>query len=249
MDLDRCSIDRSSMDRSDGTILYLRARIDGSSDITASLFVPAYLRASIDGSSDVAAHLGVFPRAYIDGTSDVYAKVGEFLRANIDSSGDIFAWLTVGTPTVRTITFTGSLAVGKTLVIDGQKFTILNDGVNAIGNFVGDYPVLFPNVNLLKYTDTEGSRTVHIKVIKPGPPITTEIPSTLTLTYTGTLAVGKVLVIEGNDLTVKNDGTNDLAHFTGDFPRIFPGANTITYTDSAGARTMKITVIRNERSV
>ncbi len=219
------------MDRSDG-LFYLRARIDGTGDIYANLFVPAYLRAQLDGTGDISAGL----------------VVGAMLHAQIDGSGDVWAWLSGGTNETRTITFSGTLAAGKTLIIDGQKFTILNDGVNAIGDFTGDFPILFPGVNLLKYTDSEGSRTVHIHVVKPGPPSTTEIPATLTFTYTGTLAAGKVLVIDSNDLTVENDGTNDLAHSSGDFPFIFPGANTITYTDSAGSRTMKITVIREERS-
>lgn len=221
------------MDRSDGA-LYVRlaAHIDGTGDVIAGLLVPAYLAAHIDGTGDIVANL----------------RVSAMLAAHIDSTGDIFACLTTGNTIARTITFSGTLAAGETVSIDGQKFTVLNDGVNAIGDFVGDYPILFPGANLLKYTDTEGSRTVHIHVVKPGPPSTTEIPITLTLTYTGTLAAGKTLVIDGNDLTVKNDGTNDLAHFTGDFPFIFPGANTITYTDSAGSRTMKIAVIREERS-
>ncbi|MFA5378902.1 MAG: hypothetical protein WC455_24325 [Dehalococcoidia bacterium] len=219
------------MDRSDG-LFYLRARIDGTGDIYANLFVPAYLRAQLDGTGSISASL----------------VVGAVLHAHIDGSGDVWAWLSGGNTATRTITFTGTLAAGESVVIDGHKFTILNDGVNAIGGFEGDFPVLFPEVNLLKYTDSEGSRTVHIRVVKPGPPSTTEIPVTLTFTYTGTLAAGKVLVIDGNDLTVENDGTNDLAHFTGDFPFIFPGTNTITYTDSAGSRTMKIAVIREERS-
>jgi len=233
MDLDRGSLDRSSMDRSDTLIYTLRAYSDTSGDVYASLLVGGILSGHADSSGDVTASL----------------LVGAILSAHVDSSGDVFAWLSAGNTATRTITFSGTLAVGKTLIIDGQKFTVLNDGVNAIGDFAGDYPVLFPNTNLLKYTDSEGSRTVHIHVIKPGPPSTTEIPATLTFTYTGTLAAGKSLVIDGTDLTVENDGTNDLAHFTGDFPRIFPGANTITYTDSEGSRTMKISVTRNERSV
>jgi phage-related protein len=163
-------------------------------------------------------------------------------QIEISGTGDLFVY------TSAIFTFSGTLAAGKTLVIDGQRFTVVNDGVNAIGDFSGEFPVLYPGTNIVEYTDTEGSRTVHIHVIKPGPQSTTEIPITKTLTYTGTLAAGKTLVIDGNDLTVENDGTNDLAHFTGDFPYIFPGTNTITYTDSAGSRTMKITVIREERS-
>ena len=161
----------------------------------------------------------------------------------VSGSGDLFVYASI------TFTFTGPLAAGESVIFDGQKFTVLNDGANAIGNFSGDFPKIYPGTNVLTYTDSEGSRTVLINFVKPGPPITTETPVTQTLTYSGTLAAGKALVIDGNDLTVKNDGTNDLAHFTGDFPRIFQGANTITYTDSEGSRTIKITVTREERSV
>ncbi len=233
MEIDRGALDRSPMDRSGGLIVSLSAYIDGVGDVQASLLVGAYLASTIDSSGSITASL----------------RVAALLSARIDSNGDIFAWLTTGETETRTVVFSGSLAVGKTLIIDGQKFTVLNDGVNAIGDFAGDFPILFPSINLLKYTDSGGSRTVHIKIVKPGAPDTAEAGGTLTLTYSGTLEAGKVLVIDGNDLTVENDGTNDLAHFTGDFPRIFPGANTITYTDSAGTRTMKIAVIREERSV
>lgn len=233
MDLDRGSLDRSSLDRGEGALFVsLAAHIDGGGDVVAGLLVPAYLAARIDGTGDVVASL----------------RVAALLAAHVDSTGDVYAWLTLGDTITRTITFSGTLAAGKVLIIDGQKFTVLNDGVNAIGNFTGDFPVLFPGVNLLKYIDSEGSRTIHIHVVKPGPPSTTEVTTTLSFTYSGTLAAGKTLVIDTNDLTVENDGTNDLAHFTGDFPMIFPGTNTITYTDSAGSRTMKIEVIREERS-
>jgi phage-related protein len=219
------------MDRSDG-VYYLRATIAGIGDVYANLFVPAYLRAQIDGSGDVSAGL----------------VVGAILHARIDGSGDIWAWLSGGNTVTRTITFTGTLAAGESVVIDGLTFSILNDGDNAIGDFAGDFPMIFPGVNLLKYTDGEASRTVHITVVQPGAPATAETAGSLTLTYSGTLAAGKTLVIDGSSLTVENDGTNDMAHFVGDFPRIFPGANTIIYTDSAGSRTMKIAVIREERS-
>jgi len=233
MDLNRGSLNRSSINRSDNLIYTLSAHSDTSGDVYASLLVGGILSSHADSSGDVTASL----------------LVGAILSAHADSSGDVFAWLTAGNQVTRTITFSGTLAAGKTLIIDGQKFTVLNDGVNAIGDFADDFPVLFPGVNLLKYTDSEGGRTVHIHFVKPGPPSTTETPVTQSFTYSGSLAAGKVLVIDSNDLTVENDGTNDLAHFTGDFPCIFPGANTITYTDSEGSRTMKITVARNERSV
>lgn len=231
MDLNRGSLNRSSLNRSD--ILGLIAICDGSGEVVASLLVGGIFGAHSDSSGDNTASL----------------LVGAILSAYVDSSGDVFAWLTMGNTATRTITFSGTLAAGKTLTIDGEKFTILNDGANAIGDTVLDFPILFPGVNLLKYTDSVGSRTIHIHVVKPGPPDTTETPTLQSFTYSGTLAAGKTLIIDANDLTVENDGINDLAHFVGDFPLIGPGTNTITYTDSAGSRNVTIQVRRKERSV
>jgi len=233
MRLDRDALDRSGLDRVfGGRIVRLAAHIDGIGSISASLYVPASLAAHLDGTGSTTASL----------------QIARLLSAHIDGTGDIYARLVQRVET-RTVTFTGTLAAGKMIVIDGQKFTVINDGVNAIGDFAGDFPIIFPYTNALTYTDGCASRTVHIHVVKPGAPVTAETGDTLTFTYSGTLAAGKTLVIDGNDLTVENDGTNDLAHFTGDFPRIFPGVNTITYTDSAGARTMHIHVTRDERSI
>jgi hypothetical protein len=145
-------------------------------------------------------------------------------------------------------TFGGSLAVGKVVCIDRRNFSVLNDGVNAIGDFDGEFPDV-ASTSLLTYTDSAGSRTVGIAVTESGPVSTTPVAVTLTLTYTGTLAAGATLCIDANDLTVLKAGVSDLANFSGDFPMIGPGTNTITYIDSAGARTMAITVTRKERSV
>lgn len=205
------------------------------------------------GNIEVSGTGRVSITALLSGSGQVEASgEGSIARAvnlsgsgqiQLSGTGDLFVYGSI------TLTFDGTLAAGKTLVIDGERFTVLNDGVNAVGSFDGEFPVLYPGKNVLEYTDSGGSRTVHIHVVKPGPPDTTETPVTQSLTFSGTLAAGKTLVIDGNVLTVENDGTNDLEHFTGDFPRIFPGANTITYTDSAESRTMKIAVIREERSV
>jgi hypothetical protein len=144
--------------------------------------------------------------------------------------------------------FDGSLLAGKTVCIDGKLFSVLNDGVNAIADFDGDFPVNGINPAVI-YSDGETARTVEITVTNPGPPSTTATAPTLTLTYAGALAVGETLCIDANDLTVLKNGVSDLANFTGDFPAIGPETNTITYTDSAGSRTMVITVTRKERSV
>jgi len=144
--------------------------------------------------------------------------------------------------------FGGSLAASKTVCIDGQDFSVLNDGVNAIGDFDGTFPILAGPEDLT-YSDSETSRDVTVAVTAHGPPDTTPAAPTLFLTYTGSLGAGQTLEIDAADLTVEKAGVSDLANFSGDFPAIGPGTNTITYTDSEGSRNVTITVQRKERSV
>lgn len=53
-----------------------------------------------------------------------------------------------------------------------------------------------------------------------------------TFSYVGTVASGKSLIIDCDDdeLSVKNDGINDMANFTGYFWELLTGANTLKYT-------------------
>jgi hypothetical protein len=146
------------------------------------------------------------------------------------------------------LSFGGSLAAGKIVCINGQDFSVLNDGANAIGDFDGVFPQLAAEGAVI-YTDSETARNVTVAVTAFGPPDTTPAAPTLTLTYAGSLGAGQMLEIDANDLTVEKAGVSDLANFFGDFPLIGPGSNTITYTDTAGSRNVTITVQRKERSV
>jgi len=59
-----------------------------------------------------------------------------------------------------------------------------------------------------------------------------------TMTYTGTVASGKSLIVDTDKLTAIYDGANALPNYNGVFPKLQPGANTIT---AAGAGTTNIT--------
>ena len=65
---------------------------------------------------------------------------------------------------------------------------------------------------------------------------------TLEAGYTGTLAPGDTLVIDCDAMTVKKNGVNDRAHFTGDFFKLYAGTNILTYTDAEGTRDLELTV-------
>jgi phage-related protein len=58
--------------------------------------------------------------------------------------------------------------------------------------------------------------------------------TTKTFGYGGTIAIGKALVVNPADTTVKNNGTEDLTNVSGSIMLwIQPGANSLTYTGSA----------------
>ena len=74
--------------------------------------------------------------------------------------------------------------------------------------------------------------------------------SYITLTYSGTIAAGEILTIDGIEKTVDLDGVNTLKNFTGnDFPVVYPGTNNVGYEDSEVSRNLKISVIREEKHI
>lgn len=52
----------------------------------------------------------------------------------------------------ETMSFTGTVTAGNTLVIDGNDLTVLNNSVDEIGSFSGDFLRLNPGDNILKFT-------------------------------------------------------------------------------------------------
>ena len=74
--------------------------------------------------------------------------------------------------------------------------------------------------------------------------------SYIEINYTGTLAAGETLIIDGVEKTVDLGGVNALKDYSGnDFPVVFPGAGNIGYEDSEGSRSIKISIIREEKHI
>jgi hypothetical protein len=127
------------------------------------------LSSYVDTDSEIYAAIETMSRllsAHADNVSDVYDRlqITHNIRAHSDCSSDIDALLTFIES--LTFTFSGTLVAGKTICIDGRDFTVKNGGVNAIADFTGDFPSIFPGTNEVVYTDDEGSRTVQIVVTK-----------------------------------------------------------------------------------
>lgn len=121
---------------------------DTESDLYARLQLSQWLQSVTDNTTDTYARLQITHemKGYADTVTDTYAMLRQ-----IDS------W---------TITFTGTLAAGETVCINTRDYTVKNNGVNAIADFSGDFPSIFPGTNWVIYTDSEGSRTLRIVVSK-----------------------------------------------------------------------------------
>lgn len=57
----------------------------------------------------------------------------------------------------------------------------------------------------------------------------------VSVTYTGNIGAGDIVVIDTGHYTVTLNGENALQYWQGDFPQLQPGQNTVTEMDTAGA--------------
>ena len=69
----------------------------------------------------------------------------------------------------------------------------------------------------------------------------------IVLSYLGNLAAGETLVIDIAKKTATLDGVNVLKDMSGTFYDLLAGANTITYEDSEGSRTLVVTVTYKDK--
>ena len=116
-----------------------------------------------DGSGIVEIYLSGTGQTQISGYGDLV--VGAVLlsgsgQIQISGIGELYIYAEI------TFTFGGTLAAGKTVVVNTNDFTVLNDGVNAIASMTGDFPEIYPGTNQVIYTDSLGSRTVNITIVK-----------------------------------------------------------------------------------
>jgi hypothetical protein len=60
--------------------------------------------------------------------------------------------------------FHGDFAPGDRILIDGDKLLVTHNGANVMHLVDGNIPFLNPGDNILKYTDSEGERTITLTV-------------------------------------------------------------------------------------
>lgn len=75
----------------------------------------------------------------------------------------------------------------------------------------------------------EGTVEAPMVITIQGPVINPSVAvGASTLTYTGSLAPGDTLIIDTETITVKFNGVNALANYSGGFPKIAPGGTAVT---------------------
>jgi len=149
-------------------LLALAAYIESNSSVYARLQIGQNLKAHADTDSDEYSRLQISQllKAQADTKSDVAGRlqITHNLTAQSDTVSDIYAQLRQTDS--WTFAFAGTLAAGQTLCIDTRDYTVKNDGVNAMADFTGEFPSIFPRTNWVIYTDSAGSRTVTLIVSK-----------------------------------------------------------------------------------
>ncbi|MFA5453450.1 MAG: hypothetical protein WC248_07745 [Candidatus Methanomethylophilaceae archaeon] len=73
--------------------------------------------------------------------------------------------------------------------------------------------------------------------------------NTLTLVYTGDIAVGDSVCIDASDYTVDINNINALDKFSGNFPKIMPNLSTLVYSDSVVSRSVKVMITWRDKIV
>ena len=65
----------------------------------------------------------------------------------------VFGWL-----------YNGVFSAGKRIVVDRDRLTVTQDGVNVIDQVDGDIPFFEPGDNTLSYTDDEATRDIKLRI-------------------------------------------------------------------------------------
>lgn len=218
---------------------YARLRIDHGlsshedtvSDLFARLRLSGYLTGLLDTSSDQEARLRLdhLLRGYEDTNSDIHAALLLAVSAYLDTDSDLSARLSAAWEAESKIVTTTNIYAGFELT------QLLGARIDTTTDIYAKYRI--PHL-LSSQIDTAADIYAVLRAI-----------DSWTFTFSGTLAAGKTLCIDKNDFTVKNDGANAMVGFTGDFPAMLPGENTVFYTDALGSRTVTIVVSKKDRSI
>lgn len=218
---------------------YARLRIDQGlsshedtvSDLVARLRLSGYLSGHLDDSTDQDARLRLdhLLRGYEDTSSDIHAALLLALSVYVDTDSDLSARLLASWEPQAKIKTTTDIFAGL------EVSQLLGAHIDSQTDIYAKY--LIPHL-IKAHIDTAADIYATLKAI-----------DSWTFTFSGTLAPGKTLCIDKSDFTVKNDGVNAMVGFTGEFPAILPGENTVVYTDALGSRTITIIVSKKDRSI
>jgi len=199
--------------------------------VYARLQLTNYLSGHVDSNSDVYARLRLdqLLSGHADSETDIHAALLLALAAYVESNSSVYARLQIG-QNLKAHADTDSDEYSRL-----QISQLLKAQADTTSDVAGRFQITH---NLKAQSDTASDIYAQLRQI-----------DSWTFTFSGTLAAGKTLCIDTRDYTVKNDGVNAIADFTGDFPSIFTGTNWVVYTDSEGSRTVTLVVSKRDRKV
>ncbi len=67
---------------------------------------------------------------------------------------------------IAALTWSGDVLPNSVVEIDVENCVVEVDGVNDVSDFAGELFDILAGTNVLTYTDSEGSRTILLKVVK-----------------------------------------------------------------------------------
>jgi hypothetical protein len=262
MRIDRDPIDRTPIDRQWGIHpdILIYAYADTESDVVARLQIAHQLSGYPDTDSSVHGALLLALATHADSGCDVHGALLLALAGYASSESSDYARLQI----THLLKLPGSCAANTTWGKDHldraglDRRYIRSTQIPALGNTSEGFGRLQLTHLLAAVPDTDSDVYARLQLTHLCQAIASSIADvyggmalveSITFTFSGTLAIGKTICIDGRDFSVLNDGANAIGSFTGEFPAMFRGTNTIIYTDSETGRTVTITVRKMDRKV
>ena len=142
-----------------------QALLSGLGAIYPSAKIEAAAQTLLSGLGTIHLALTEEGQILMSGMGGLSAEALKELLAETLLSGVGSVYPTASKYEVKSITVTGDFAVGDTIIIDMDKFTVTLNGANALSSITNDFFNLDVGENEITYTDSSSSRTVKLTVV------------------------------------------------------------------------------------
>lgn len=146
--------------------VFASAHLSGEGEMLAHGTVDLSAAAQLTGMGLIDAEYirEIFMDTKMNGTGLITATMLRDRTFAVTLSGEGTMTAAANRYNVKFITFSGAFDPGDQIVIDMDKFKVTLNGDSALKQISGDFFSLAPGDNELTYEDSEGSRTVRIRI-------------------------------------------------------------------------------------